>query len=99
MAKLSKILQVPVVSTQQVKFGPIAKEITDEHTEELVKVFEKGAFSMLGDEACAAHLQSLGRSVAILYGTVTEACILNTSKDLLDAGYTVFVVVDGISSF
>ena len=65
----------------------------------MTKVFEKSAFSMTGDEATLNHIKSLNRSIAVLYGMVTEACILQTSKDLLDAGYTVFIVVDAVSSF
>ena len=99
LGKLSNILGIPLVATQQVNFGPIDQLCLDSHNETLTKVFEKNAFSMTGDEATMNHIKSLKRSIAVLYGTVTEACILQTSKGLLDAGYTVFLVVDAVSSF
>lgn len=38
------------------------------------------------------------RKTAVLFGGETHICILNTFLDLIDSGYKVFLVTDGISS-
>ena len=87
LAKLSGVMQVPLIATQQVNFGPIDERISEHHNASLTKTFEKSAFSMLGDTAVLEHLTSLNRSIAVLYGTDTVVCMLQTSKDLIDLGY------------
>ena len=54
---------------------------------------------MLGDQSVSAHLESLSKVTAVLYGLDTVVCMLQTTKHLIDAGYDVFVVVDATSSF
>ena len=99
LAKLADTLNVPIVATHQVNFGPIDEQIVACHNAETTKCFEKSAFSMLGDQTVSAHLESLGKVTAVLYGLDTVVCMLQTAKHLLDAGYDVFVVVDATSSF
>ncbi len=38
------------------------------------------------------------RKTAILFGTETHVCILQTALDLINLGYTVYVLADGVSS-
>lgn len=59
---------------------------------------EKVAFSACGAEGLIARLQAASVSDIILCGVETHVCVSQTSLDLLDADYRVFVVEDAISS-
>ena len=48
MAQVSRILDIPVIATQQVNFGPIDETITAHHHDK-VAVFEKKTFSMFDE--------------------------------------------------
>ena len=48
LAQAAKEFGVPVIATQQVKFGPIHEMVTQHHHDG-VKIFEKATFSMLDD--------------------------------------------------
>jgi uncharacterized protein with NAD-binding domain and iron-sulfur cluster len=73
MAQISKILDIPVIATQQVNFGPIDEIITQHHHEN-VAVFEKKTFSMFDDQV-NAHFKTLNRKSAILYGIEAHVCV------------------------
>ena len=99
LAKVSKLLRIPLIATQYASFGPIAQKITENHDETLKKVYSKKTFSVTGESFISKHLKSLKRNTAVVYGIDTVVCILQTCKDLLDLDYKVFVVVDAVSSF
>lgn len=86
---------MPVIATQQVKLGPFAEEI--KHSESAFTV-EKDCFSMLSKEV-KDHLFSMkDRNTVVLYGLEAHVCIRRTALDLLLRGYSVYLVVDAISS-
>jgi nicotinamidase-related amidase len=85
-----------VISTKQVNFGDIDEGVTKYHFDG-VKVFEKKTFSML-DPTVTAHFESLRRRSVVLYGFEAHICVKQTCLDLLDKGFDVHLVVDGISS-
>lgn len=57
LAQVAKLLDIPVIATKQVNFGPIDERITAKHDTH-VATFEKKTFSML-DEAVTAHMNSM----------------------------------------
>jgi nicotinamidase-related amidase len=64
-------------------------------------VLEKTRFGALGEAAIAARFAALrasGRDQAVLLGTETHVCVLQTALQLIAAGWTVFVVADGCGS-
>ncbi|XP_034842306.1 isochorismatase domain-containing protein 2 isoform X2 [Mirounga angustirostris] len=95
LAQVARLLGVPAVLTEQYPagLGPTVPELGAEGLRPVAKT----CFSMV-----PAVLQELDsrpelRSV-LLCGIETQACILNTTLDLLDRGLQVHVVVDACSS-
>ena len=71
--------------------GTSARQLT-------VPTFEKKLFSMCTPEVMS-HISSLGdRSSFILFGIEAHVCVQQTALDLLEQGFDVHVVVDGVSS-
>jgi nicotinamidase-related amidase len=64
--------------------------------------FEKKAFSMFGDKqiTLAFEMKATSRKTkdVFLYGIFTEACILKTTMNLINKGFKVWLVQEGISS-
>ena len=52
------------------------------------------------DERVREHLESLEGAprVAVLYGCEAHICVKQTAFDLMGLGYTVFVLVDAVTS-
>lgn len=59
---------------------------------------EKTTFSALGAPACIEALNAAGRKTVVISGIESHICVQQTVIDLLDLGYTVFVVSDCVSS-
>lgn len=96
LAKTAKILNVPVVVTEQYPQGlgatifEVREYVNSENT------FEKTAFSAF--EEIKSKLEKLGRKKIILTGIETHICVYQTARTLLDAGYEVYVVKNACSS-
>jgi nicotinamidase-related amidase len=58
----------------------------------------KTAFSCAGCPGFLQELRASGRSAVVLVGIEAHVCVSQTAFDLLDAGFTVFLPVDAISS-
>ncbi|XP_032244789.1 isochorismatase domain-containing protein 2 [Phoca vitulina] len=95
LAQVARLLAVPAVLTEQYPagLGPTVPELGAEGLRPVAKT----CFSMV--PAVLEELDSRPqlRSV-LLCGIETQACILNTTLDLLDRGLQVHVVVDACSS-
>ena len=90
-------MDIPVITTAQVNFGPISTEVSSKHFEG-VRVFEgKQQFSMLTDEV-DAHFRSLARNTVVIYGCETHICVKQTALDLIARDCNVFLVVDACTS-
>ena len=100
--QVSKLLMIPLIATTQnaARDGKTHERLS-ELFHEGVKEFEKIPFSAAQDEAVMKEISSLQpkRNIIVLWGCVTEGCILNTALDLLVADYKVLLVVDAVSSF
>ena len=99
MAQVSKVLQIPLISTRQVPriFGDVHEDIKAEHHEG-VRSFDKTLYSMLTEEV-RNSLKELNKKQVILYGIETHVCVTQTCMDLLEIeGLDVTLLVDGVSS-
>lgn len=59
---------------------------------------EKTAFSAMRDAAFVEKLQAIGKKTVLLCGIEAHICTQQLCMDLLEEGYNVFVIEDGISS-
>ncbi len=93
-----KVMNIPMMVTQQYSKG-LGKTI--EPIEELFDSFsyiEKTAFSCCDEPAVIKGLEEMGKEFIILAGIETHVCVMQTSLDLLERGYTPVVVEDCVSS-
>lgn len=76
LAQTAQLLEIPVLATSHIKFGPIDEMITAKHHPGVTVFEDKRRFSMI-DERVEAYLASLGehRRQAILYGCEAHICI------------------------
>ena len=93
-------LDIPFIMVEQNKrvMGETAKEIL-EYKHPKVKTFEKFVMSAYEVPAIKSAINELKPENILIYGLEAHACVLQTSLDLLEAGYNVHGVVDGITSF
>lgn len=98
LARGIKALGVPAIVTQQYTKGlgatvePFADAL-GEYT-----LIEKTDFSAMGVPEFEDALKATGRKSVVLCGVEAHVCVLETAIDLLEAGYNVFIVRDGVSS-
>ncbi|KAK9830994.1 hypothetical protein WJX81_006626 [Elliptochloris bilobata] len=91
-------LEVPIFATEQYPkaLGPTVQELK-EVLPESATTLAKTKFSMLVPEVEEA-LRARGTKAVLLVGIEGHVCITQTALDLLESGYAVHAVVDGISS-
>lgn len=98
LIRACKLLGVPVIHTEQYPQGlgrtldSIRELIGDEPP------FEKITFSCCGGDGFMSRLRSLGRNDILVVGMETHVCVYQTCVELLDFGYNVHLVTDGVSS-
>ena len=95
----ARLLEVPVIVTEQYPKGlkHTAEEIVARLPAEL-KAIEKSCFSSCGSEDFLSQL--IGRNIkqVLVCGIEAHICVLQTSLDLLERGFEVFMLVDCITS-
>eukprot|EP00733_Pompholyxophrys_punicea_P000545 Pompholyxophrys_punicea_v1_NODE_162_length_3055_cov_4.636000.p2 type:complete len:286 gc:universal NODE_162_length_3055_cov_4.636000:687-1544(+) len=100
MTSVAKILDIPVVATQQYTqvFGSTISECFAT-SEEMAStpIYEKKLFSMCTDEVLK-KLSEFNRDSYLVVGIEAHVCVQQTCLDLLETGNHVHVIVDGVSS-
>lgn len=98
LAKGIKALDVPVVVTQQYTkgLGPTTDDICEALGE--FEPIEKVTFSAMGTEEFVEAMKAAGRKNVIMTGTETHICVQQTTLELLEAGYNVYLVQDCVGS-
>lgn len=59
---------------------------------------EKLSFSAAGEPKFMEALKKSGKDTVLIFGIESHVCVQQTALDLLDEGYTVFIVEDCVSS-
>lgn len=98
MIKACQALDVPILATLQApeKLGPMPPALTEALSE--ITPIPKTSFSALRSSEFLLALEQLARRQVILTGIEAHVCVLQTGMDLLDAGYEVHVLSDGVFS-
>ena len=93
-------LGLPIVLTEQYPkgLGPTVPDVVRALEGMSYERIEKVAFSCGRDEAFLAAIAKTVRRQVILIGMETHVCVYQTSVDLVNAGYEVFVLDDAVSS-
>ncbi len=96
LAKVSKLLGMPVVGTEQApeKLGKTVQGVD----ELLGEKIEKTSFDAFGDEMIKERLLSLGRKKVLLTGIETHICVLQTALSAAAHGLEVHLVSDATGS-
>ncbi len=99
IAQASKILDIPVVVTEQYPKGlgntiPEIKDALNEST----SYYEKTAFSALEDPEIANKIKEFGKKQIIIFGIETHICVNQTVAALIKEGYDVSVIKDACGS-
>jgi nicotinamidase-related amidase len=95
----ARLLEVPVIVTEQYPKGlkHTAEEIVARLPAEL-KPIEKSCFSACGAEDFLSRLISRNIKQVLVCGIEAHICVLQTSLDLLERGFEVFLLKDCITS-
>ncbi|MGI5997759.1 MAG: hydrolase [Lutispora sp.] len=93
----AKNMDIPIIVTEQYPkgLGPTVPEI--EENLEGVEKFDKITFTAC-TEGVIESLNKTGRKKVIITGMETHICVFQTTRDLLNQGYDVFIAADGVSS-
>ncbi len=97
LAEMASIMKMDkLVTVQYAKgLGHTNKELLEIlNTDEI----DKKTFSCLLNEEFKAKLEQKNKKQVILSGTEAHICILITARDLIAAGYEVFVAADAVGS-
>jgi len=98
MAKGCQALGIPILPTVQVpeKLGPILPALGEVLKD--TQPIQKEVFSAMREPAFLTALHQTSRKQVILAGIEAHVCALQTGLDMIDAGYTVHVLADGVFS-
>lgn len=92
-------LNIPVIATEQYPkgLGNIESDILKLMPDSSVCV-EKTCFSCAGEDKFMQTLEATKRKQVILLGMEAHICVYQTAIELMQSGYAVFVVIDGVCS-
>ena len=95
LIKFSKILDFPIILTEQQKLGETVTEIQGEIPD--IQPISKITFSCFGSGEFNEHIRQLNRNTIIVTGVEAHICVAQTALHAM-SDYTVHVVSDAISS-
>jgi len=98
LIELAKILQIPILLTEQYPKGlgttlPEIQEVLPDYAP-----FEKTTFDCCREAGFLEKVASTGRKKLLLTGMETHVCVLQTALGLMKEGYAVQVVQDAVCS-
>ncbi|QLE87706.1 MULTISPECIES: isochorismatase family protein [Shewanella] len=93
------LFDIPILWVEQLpeKLGSTS-DILQQQLSPLCSPIAKSTFSAMDCEQFATQLSALKRQHVLLVGIETHICVYQTHRGLIDAGYHVHVVADGVSS-
>jgi len=98
MIEAAKLLQVPIVVTEQYPKGLGRTVAPLQEVLGQCKYYEKVTFSCFQDETIKAALVAGGRRQVLMVGIECHVCIAQTAYDAMEIGIWPYLAVDAISS-
>ncbi|MBW2094598.1 MAG: isochorismatase family protein [Deltaproteobacteria bacterium] len=95
LVKFTKIIDIPIVVTEQQNLGRTVEQVRTEIGE--IEPISKITFSCFASEEFQNYLRSLGRKTLILTGIEAHICVAQTALDA-PREYPVQVVSDAVAS-
>ena len=98
--RAADVFGLPITMTEQYPkgLGPTHRTILADLESVKHARFEKMSFSGCGDTAITDHLAAVGRRQIFVCGIEAHVCVQQTTLDLLNLDFDVFVLADGVSS-
>lgn len=98
IVKGAQVMEIPILVTEQIpaKLGPTISQLA-----ELLRGIEpipKSSFSCCSDDGFMKKLKAINRGQILMTGIESHVCVYQTTMDLIDAGYEVNLLADGVSS-
>jgi nicotinamidase-related amidase len=93
----AQVLGLPLIVTEQIpeKLGTTRAEFQPFISAPPIR---KTSFSCCGEPAFVQALEASGKGTVLLCGIETHVCVWQTARDLLSAGFAVYVATDAVSS-
>jgi isochorismate hydrolase len=103
LLEMARVLEVPAVVSEQYPKGlgrslPVVAESVLRLPKERVFFFEKLSFSCCASGEFLDWIKRSGRRQWIIAGMETHVCVFQTTRDLVEHGYTVHVPRDAVIS-
>lgn len=98
LTKGAQVLNLPVIVTQQYTkgLGPTVDSINE--VLGAYEPIEKTTFSAMGAPKFAEAVEAAGKKNILMTGVETHICVEQTTLDLLEAGYNVYLIQDCVGS-
>jgi nicotinamidase-related amidase len=95
LIKLATILNIPLIVTAEdiEKNGTIPKEL-QQVLPKTTEIFDKFIYSCWGQKNIQEQIQKTNKKVAVICGLETDVCVSQTSIELVENGYKVFLLSD-----
>lgn len=97
LLQAAREMDMPIVTTEQYPkgLGPTVPELSG--LLDPARIFSKNSFTACTEEV-SEELASLGRKKILIAGMETHVCVFQTCRDLLGAGFQVFLARDAVCS-
>jgi len=97
LIRAARRLEIPVIATEQYPkgLGPTVASLRELLPQEPMSKME---FSCGASKPIARHVLGSGRKQVVVVGMEAHVCVFQTVRDLVDAGFSVFVAQDAVIS-
>ncbi|KAI8802670.1 Isochorismatase-like protein [Cladochytrium replicatum] len=92
----ASILNIPIIVTEQ-NPKALGATVSELNVAQAALVVPKTKFSMLTPEV-EAKVKEIGAKSVVIFGIESHVCVTQTTLELLEKGYSVVVLADGVSS-
>ena len=98
IVKGARVMEIPILMTEQIpaKLGPTIPQLAELLTD--IQPIPKASFSCCKDDGFMKELKVINRGQILMTGIESHVCVYQTTMDLVEIGYEVNLLADGVSS-